>query len=223
MLVLALDSSLAACSAALLDPDRGSLLASDRAPMERGHAERLPVMVRDVVREAGARMADIGRIAVTTGPGSFTGVRIGLALARGLALALPAPIVGLTTLQALRCNLGTVDAPVAAAIDAHRGEIYLALFGPRGEPLLASLAARLDEAPHLVPDGALVVGTGATPLIEAAAARGKALRNAVAGELPDAASFVRLAAKLAPDAAVPQPLYLRAPDARPPAPVFPPR
>src|SRR5687768_8857980 len=106
MLVLAFDTTLGACSAAIFDAGAGRLLAHAYEPLERGHAERLVGMVRDVLFRSGVEISAIDRIAVTVGPGTFTGVRIGLALARGLKLALGTPVCGLTSLEAIRLNVG---------------------------------------------------------------------------------------------------------------------
>lgn len=218
MLILALDCSLSAVSAALYDTDARRLLARRFAAMARGHAEALAPMVEAVMREAGVAMADIGRIAVTTGPGSFTGLRIGLAMARGLALALDIPLVALGTLKALSLNVASgTGRPVAAAIDAERGEVYLAVFDADGRERVHPQAARLQDAPELLPDGALLVGTGAGPLAEAARALGRTVTRADAPDLPNAAAFAAYAATLKPLAAAPEPLYLRAPYATAPA------
>ncbi len=99
MMILGLDTALSACSAAVVDSATGQCPARRLEKMDVGHAEALPGMVREVVQSAGLGFAGIDRIAVTTGPGTFTGVRIGLAFARGLGLALGWPVVGVSTLQ----------------------------------------------------------------------------------------------------------------------------
>ena len=100
MRVLAIDTALAACSAAVLDTDDGGIVASQSLPMTRGHAEALmPLLVR-LMQDAGMAFRDIDRVVVTTGPGSFTGLRVGIAAARGIALAAGKPAVGLSTLAA---------------------------------------------------------------------------------------------------------------------------
>jgi tRNA threonylcarbamoyladenosine biosynthesis protein TsaB len=215
MIVLAFDTALAACSAALYDSACGEVLASRRRLLPHGHAEVLPGMIADVAREAGVPLAAVERIAVTRGPGTFTGVRIGLATARGLALALARPAVALSTLEALACNFASPPdaAPVTAVIDARRGEVYLGLFDGGGAALDDPALLTVGEAARRVPAGAWLLGSGA-PLLLAA---GCPARPAPAGEWPDAASFVARAAALAPGAP-PDPLYLRAADAKPQAP-----
>src|SRR5688500_10065550 len=126
MLVLAIDTALAACSAAVLDTARG-IVASASEPMVRGQAEVLMPMVARVMREAGVDFEALDRVAVTVGPGSFTGLRVGIAAARGIALAAGKPAVGLSTLAAFAAPHIAADhtAPVVAAIDARHAQVYL--------------------------------------------------------------------------------------------------
>jgi len=212
MIVLAFDTALAACSAAVYDSRQDRVLSARHALMAQGHAEALPGMIAGVMGEAGFAMSAIDRIAVTRGPGTFTGVRIGLATARGLALALERPAVGIGTLEALAAAVAAGgDRPVVSIIDARRGEVYMQSFAadgtPRDEPRLASI----EDAAGQIPENACLVGTGAgLPAIAASGAR-----PAEAPALPEAARFVRRAATMPPDAALLEPLYLRAPDAKP--------
>src|SRR5262252_9931815 len=120
MLVLAIDTALEACSAAVLDSDRGDIIASETMAMARGHAEALMPLIARVMDLADVEFAALDRIAVTTGPGSFTGLRVGISAARGLALAASKPAVGLTTLSAYAAAIVSQnrEAPVISAIDA---------------------------------------------------------------------------------------------------------
>ena len=102
MLILCIDTSLAACSACVYDSTQNKILAEERELMERGHAEALPPMVARVMAAAGIQYRDLNRIAVTTGPGTFTGIRIGLSFARALGLSLNIKVVGVDTPTALR-------------------------------------------------------------------------------------------------------------------------
>jgi tRNA threonylcarbamoyl adenosine modification protein YeaZ len=214
MIVLAFDTALAACSVALYDAGRDELLAVRHQPVVRGHAELLPGMIQSVMAERDLAMAALDRIAVTRGPGTFTGVRIALATARGLAFALRRPAVGITTLEALAAAVASHDdTPVASVIDARRGEVYLQMFAADGGALDEARLVTVDTAVHEIPDRAVVVGTGAGVL----AAAGCRALAACAPSLPDAAAFVRRAVRLDPQAAPPEPLYLRAPDAKPQA------
>ena len=211
MIVLALDTCLAACSAAIVDG--GRVLASLCEPMTRGHQERLAPMARDLAAGAGVAFKDLDRIAVTVGPGSFTGLRVGLAFAKGLALALDRPCVGIGTLEALAAS-APARGYVAAVIDAGRGQIYLQIFeggaavtAPDILPL-ETAAARLAE---LQGGGQIsLVGPGAALLGGVIAG---ARQADLAAPLPEAIARLALAAPLAP----PRPLYLRAPDAKPKA------
>ena len=213
MRVLAFDTALAACSAALFDGDRP--LAQQEAAMPRGQAERLMPMIEAVRDAAGVALAEVDLICVTVGPGTFTGVRIGIAAARGLALATGASVLGLTTCEAIAANVASFGAaPILVAMDARRDEVYAQAFGPGpaalGPPVLRSRDDIADIAP---PAGGLIVGSAARqvlPLLPAA-------RLADASMLPSAARFGRFAAGRFADArpgAELAPLYLRAPDAR---------
>src|SRR5579859_121427 len=126
MIVLALDTCLPACSVALARD--GEILGWLSEPTARGHQERLAPMARDLMAAARLEFAALDRIGVTVGPGSFTGLRVGLAFAKGLAFALQRPCVGVGTLEALAASIGG-DAPRVAVIDAGRGRVYLQLFG----------------------------------------------------------------------------------------------
>jgi tRNA threonylcarbamoyl adenosine modification protein YeaZ len=216
MRILAFDTTLGACSAAVFDTGAGRLLAHSYELLERGHAEALVGMVRDVLERGGVKLSHIDRIAVTVGPGTFTGVRIGLSLARGLKLALGTPVCGLTSLEAIRLNVrdNPDGRPIATLIDARRGEFYIAVWTAEGAPIMAPCAVRHQEAADLVPPGSLVVGTGADRLIELAG--GRDLRRA-RPDLPDAARIAETAGGLTPGDEPPQPVYLRPPGAQLPA------
>src|SRR6266567_3534914 len=127
-MILAVDTALGACSAALVA--EGETLAHEHLLMARGHAEALAPMVDGLMRGARVSFGGLDRIAVTTGPGTFTGQRVGLAFARALGLALKRPVIGVTTLDAMAAEAlaREASAPWAiAAADAKRGEIYLGL------------------------------------------------------------------------------------------------
>ena len=100
MLILAIDTALDACTAGILDTEAGKLVAQESEAMKRGHAEALMPLIARVMKASGIAFAGLDRIAVTTGPGSFTGLRVGLSAARGIALAADKPVVGVTTLTA---------------------------------------------------------------------------------------------------------------------------
>src|ERR1700728_3269122 len=113
MLILAIDTALDACAACVLDADAARLIAQESQTMKRGHAEALMPLIGRVMKEAGIAFAALDRIAVTTGPGSFTGLRVGLSAARGIALAANKPVVGLTTLAAYAAPIVSRNGPPA--------------------------------------------------------------------------------------------------------------
>lgn len=212
MLVLGLDSSLAACSVAIARD--GAVLASCSEPLERGHAERLPLMARDMLAAAGVAVGALDRVGVVIGPGAFAGVRVGLAFARGLALGTKLQVVGVGSLRALAAMLPAAGLR-AAAIDARRGEVYCALYDAALEEIEAPFAATPEAARERLFQRALgrdmaIGGDGAGLL---------APFPAFVQRLPVAAidpAVVAALAAIAPaPSAPPAPLYLRPPDARP--------
>jgi tRNA threonylcarbamoyladenosine biosynthesis protein TsaB len=209
MIVLGLDTCLNACSVAVLDGER--VLAHAHEVMARGHQERLAPMAQRVMGEAGVGFPQLQRIAVTVGPGSFTGLRVGLAFAKGLASALSLPAVGVGTLEALAME---GEGLVFAAIDARRDQLYLQAF-EAGRPLMApdvlplgTAAARLAELAMGRP--LTLVGSGA-PLLAGAAPGARV----ILAQGADARRVAQIAAARPPGPL--RPLYLRAPDARLPA------
>ena len=212
MRVLAFDTTQAACSVAVYDSDAGDCVSHRLEKMQRGHAEALPGMIGNVMDRAGLDYAAIDRLAVTTGPGTFTGVRIGLAAARGAALALDIPVCGIGSLEAVAAAIeAPADTPVLAAFDARRGEVYAQLF----EDDKAKTAPRLvsvDEAAGLAGrKRAIVAGTAASMLAQ----RAGNLTPASACPLPDARTVARLAAGRTDTGKTAEPVYLRKADAKP--------
>ena len=134
MRVLAIDTALEACSVAVLDTERSDVRAHESLPMQRGHAEALMPLIARVLDRAQLDFAALDRVAVTTGPGSFTGLRVGIAAARGIALAAGKPAIGLSTLAAFAAPFIAADdtLPVVVAIDARHDHVYLQVFGPGG-------------------------------------------------------------------------------------------
>src|SRR5438477_683494 len=148
MRVLAIDTALDSYSAALLDSDLQVIMASETLTMQRGHAEALMPLIARVMDSAAIEFKELDRIAVTTGPRSFTGLRVRISAARGLALAADKPVIGLTTLAAFAApHIAEDDTlPVVAAIDARHDHVYLQIFGARGRTLVAPRVASLREA-----------------------------------------------------------------------------
>jgi tRNA threonylcarbamoyladenosine biosynthesis protein TsaB len=211
MRILAIDTALGACAAGVLDtPDR--ILAEESVAMARGHAEALMPLVARVMDKAGVSFAEIDRIAVTVGPGSFTGLRVGIAAARGIALASGKPAVGVSTLAALAApHLGESRA-VVAAIDARHGQVYLQVFGPGGRTLLAPRLLPIGDAIRAANGPGVVVGSAAG-MLEWPQGTPPA-RLEIRGA-PEIAWVARLGAAADTAHAPPKPLYLRRPDARP--------
>ena len=218
MLILALDTALDACAAAVLDTRAGKLIAVESQSMKRGHAEALMPLIARVMKESGLPFAALDRIAVTTGPGSFTGLRVGLSAARGIGLAAGKPVVGLTTLSAYAAPVVSEsgDNPVISAIDARHDQIYFqvvsrdgsSLVQPQVAPIAEAFEAAQFGAPHLVGNAAGILAERWPPdapppfKVEALAA-------------PDITWVAWLGAAVDPAAAPPKPFYLRAPDAKP--------
>jgi tRNA threonylcarbamoyladenosine biosynthesis protein TsaB len=207
MLVLALDTCLAACSAAAARD--GEVIAARSEPMARGHQERLGSMVRDVMATAGVDFAALDRIGVTIGPGSFTGLRVGLAFAKGLALALDRPCVGVGVLEALAAGVAS-GGPIAAVVDAGRGRVYLQCFEGRASisgPDILDIEVAIARLAEVFPLGEVTLTGPGAPLL-APASRGARVAERAAPD-PGCIAALASAAPLAP----PRPLYLRPPDA----------
>lgn len=215
MRLLVIDTALGACTAAVFEDGRP--MAAHFEPMTKGHQERLGGLVRDVMAEAGGGFDSLDRIGVTVGPGSFTGLRVGLAFAQGLGAALDRPVIGLSALDALAASLDDASGPVAALIDARRGQVYARLFA-NGAPMGPDEALSLEEAARRIAEiGADVglVGNGAAVLAEAFPDLKFARRDDRVAPSPEA--LARLATAADPATHPPRPLYLRAPDATPPS------
>ena len=218
MRVLAIDTALAACSAAVLDTERGAVIARETIPMQRGHAEALMPLIARVREHAGLEFAWIDRIAVTNGPGSFTGMRVGIAAARGIGLATSKPVVGLSTLAAYAAPFIAANdkLPVVVAIDARHDHVYLQVFGPGGRTLVTPRVVSVAEALRLSIGGKpRLVGTAANILAAAWPANEDAPSAVEQCAAPDIDWVARLGAAAIESASPPKPLYLRAPDAQP--------
>jgi tRNA threonylcarbamoyladenosine biosynthesis protein TsaB len=213
--VLGLDSAGNACSAAVLR--QGRIVARRFAPMVRGQAEALMPMIAATLAEAEICAGALDLIAVTIGPGAFTGLRIGLAAARGLALATGVPLLGITSFAAVAAAVTATERQgrsLVVALDSKRSELYLQGFAADGMPLGPGALVSPAAWGGWIPDGeVLLAGDGAPRLAAALAERAPALARMPG--LVDAADVAWLAAKawhpgLRPP--VPRPLYLRVPD-----------
>ncbi len=220
MLILAIDTALDACAAAVLDTEAGKAIAVESQLMKRGHAEALMPLIGRVMGGAGTGFADLERIAVTTGPGSFTGLRVGLSAARGIALAADKPVVGVTTLGAYAAPAVSRNDrhPIVCAIDARHDHVYLQVVSGDGSALVPPQVASITDAlsawrfgaPHLV-------GNAAKMLADRWPTHAVAPFRVDTLPAPEIAWVGWLGAAADPTTAPARPLYLRAPDAKPPA------
>lgn len=226
MRILGFDTATSACSAAVWED--GRIVARRFEPMSRGQSERLIPMVREVLSEAGADFPDLDLLAVTTGPGAFTGLRIGLAAARGMALAGDLACFGVTTLYAVAAGVSETErqkANMLVVLDSKRAEVYAQAFRSDLRPLSKAQALMPADLAALTANGegdadrVLVAGDGAGQVIQALKDKGIEAVLSTAPGVPDAATVAAIAAeRWSPDqpAEPLQPLYLRPPDAKAP-------
>jgi tRNA threonylcarbamoyladenosine biosynthesis protein TsaB len=218
MLILAIDTALDACAAAVLDTDASKIVAQESQPMKRGHAEALMPLIARVMKASGVGFAALDRIAVTTGPGSFTGLRVGLSAARGIALAAGKPVVGLTTLAAYAAPVvaDNGEHPIISAIDARHDHVYFQVVSGDGSSLIRPLVAPIAEALAAAKFGAPhLVGNAAKILAERWPSDAPPPFKVDAQPAPDIIWVAWLGAAVNPDTAPAKPYYLRAPDAKP--------
>jgi tRNA threonylcarbamoyladenosine biosynthesis protein TsaB len=215
MRILALDSAVARCSATIVDD--GAVVAGYQRDLERGHATVLPAMVRDCLREAGLHAADCDLIAVTVGPGSFTGIRGGLALAQGIAVAAGRPVIGVTVGEALADSLPQLGGRILwCATTSRRGRIFL----EAGDQIL-SLA--VSELPR--PDGLVAVAGGAAADVASRLAAMGVNVMLTDARLPSGRHIAEVAGRRFAGAIRPlaaEPLYVDPPEAKLPGRMAPP-
>ena len=219
MLILAIDTALDACAAAVLDTDAGQLIAQESLAMKRGHAEALMPLIARVMKASGVAFTSLDRIAVTTGPGSFTGLRVGLSAARGIALAADKPVVGITTLTAYAAPFVGDDSahPILSAIDARHDHVYFQVVSGDGGALVKARVAPISEAIEAARLGAPhLVGNAAKILADRWPSDAPAPSRVDAQPAPDIDWVAWVGAAVDPKTAPARPYYLRAPDAKPP-------
>ncbi|TBW36413.1 tRNA (adenosine(37)-N6)-threonylcarbamoyltransferase complex dimerization subunit type 1 TsaB [Siculibacillus lacustris] len=217
MILLAVDTALAACSAAVAHRDGEGVSVTARGEViGRGHAERLMAVIAAATEAAGVTLAEVEAFAVTVGPGSFTGLRVGVAAVRGFALATGRPALAIGTLEALAAEaaLARPGRSILAVLDARKDEVYVQSFDAAGAPLDApAVATRTAAAARAVALDAVLIGSGALPIVALEP------RLEIAGPQDFAAieTIAHLAfARFDAGAFVsPRPLYLRPPDAKP--------
>lgn len=203
MIVLAIDTAGIDCSAAVFDSSAGRLRSAVSEEIGKGHAERLMAVIDQALDEAGIDLKAVGKIAVVIGPGSFTGIRVGVAAARGLALSLGIECVGVSTLETLAAFHQAVSGsgkPVLVAMDAKREEIYAQAFSADGAPLNEPAALSAEDLDNLAASlSAEVTGSWVSKT----------------GDRFDIGTVARIGALKDAAGTRPKPLYLRGPDAKP--------
>ena len=218
MRVLAIDTALGQCAACVLDTNEADPVAIETMAMERGHAEALLPLIERVMARAEGSFASLDRVAVVIGPGSFTGLRVGIAAARAIALAAEIPAVGVTSLSAMMAPL--IEAGPArltvAAIDARGGRVYAQAIAPSGRLVIEPSVLTVREVVRSLGSGSVtLVGSGAPAVAQEALQVGIEARLHPVPPYPDPVWVARLGAASDPDEALARPLYLAAPDARP--------
>jgi tRNA threonylcarbamoyladenosine biosynthesis protein TsaB len=215
--ILAIDTALDACAACIATDASDDLLAEESMPLARGHAEALLPLIERVMARVDDGFSSLSRVAVTVGPGSYTGLRVGLSAARAVGLAAGIPVVGVTTLSALLAPQLALDgeALIVAAIDARHGAIYLQAMSVAEGVVIPPRHLSIAEAVALLGHRrTIITGTGAAALASAAEAAGLPVEIAATGA-PQIAWVASLGLVADPAQALPRPLYLRGPDARP--------
>jgi tRNA threonylcarbamoyladenosine biosynthesis protein TsaB len=217
MRVLAIDTALGACAAAVLDSSVGAMLASESVLMARGHAEAIMPMIARVMDKAQCEFSHLNRVAVTVGPGSFTGLRVGISAARGIALAANRPAIGLSTLSALAAPhvAARTGDTIIAAIDGRNEQVYFQVFAPNGTTIVTPRLDRVRAAVRAVPVGPTIITGSAAALVAAHWPSGSPAPHVEEHAAPDIGWVARLGAAAQDEGTAPKPLYLRRPDARP--------
>lgn len=216
MIVLAIDTASSLCAACVHDSGAGRELGRAVLDLGKGHAEHLMSVVQDALNDAGLEFSALDRIVVSVGPGSFTGVRVGVATARGFAVALKIPAVGVTTLEAIaqETRESLAGQRIMVALDGGRGEINLSVYDPDGAETIAPRATTLELAASLAREHRPVLAGSAAAMV-AQEAGGDFTLGPVAATA-DVATYARLGAQKAAGTR-PKPLYLREADAKPQA------
>ena len=214
-----MDTSTVGCSAALWRD--GGIVAGRWAEMARGQSEALVPMVQDVMIEAKHPYEDLDAVAVTVGPGAFTGLRIGLAAARGMALALSVPCLGITTLETIAHGVDKAARSgrnILTVLDTKREDIYVQAFDQGLDPIGPAAAVALEAVREFIPMGAVVIAGDVVDRVASVLEKDISDITIAPGlGIPDAAVVAEIAAArwhLGQDAPLPEPLYLRPPDAK---------
>jgi tRNA threonylcarbamoyladenosine biosynthesis protein TsaB len=220
MRILAIDTSCAAASVAVVEGGRGGPLAVMSTPMAHGHADALPLMVEEAMRGVEGGFSSLARIAVATGPGSFTGIRVGLAMARAMGMALAIPVVGVSTLAAFAAPLLSEPRAgiIAVTIDARHGSVYFQLFEASGRPLGPPRCDTLRECVRAIGAGPAWFAGDAAALVASEAQRaGLPYDLDGARPAPDIVALAQMGLAVEPSKNHARPVYVKPPDARPSA------
>ena len=209
-MLLALETSDRLCAACLVDPSTGSALSSNTLDLGRGHAEKMMDLIAEVLARAGKDYAALTGLAVCVGPGSFTGIRVALATATGLSVALGIPVAGVTALQALAWQAlpKAGGKPILSVIDAHRGDVYVQSFSDDALPADQARQVSIEAAAKIASAADLFVCGSGAPLL--AGNQPAVTQDA----LPNVDAVAHAALNPAMSVAA-KPLYLRKPDAKP--------
>jgi len=218
MRILAIDTALGACSACVLDSSDPAPLAIEQTAMERGHAEALMPMIERVMAKVEGGFSSLDRVAVTIGPGSYTGLRVGISAARAIALAAGIPAIGISTLAASAAPFigregGRV---VAAAVDAKHGQVWFQAMNAQGKQLVSVRQVNHRDAARAIGAGPVsLVGSAALAVANEAWAIGLDALVVDDAKAPDVTWVARLGMIADPESAPPRPLYLKAPETTP--------
>jgi tRNA threonylcarbamoyl adenosine modification protein YeaZ len=216
--VLAIDTALGACSACIWQTSDAEPLAAETLFMERGHAEALLPLIERVASKVEGGFESLDRVAVTVGPGSYTGLRVGISAARGIGLAAGIPVVGVATLSAFIAPLMAKERRglFTAAVDAKHGHIYIQAIAAGGRTIIPPSLMGYRDAIRILGSGPLLIsGSAASMLAAEARAQGVEAHVTDMPQAPDISWVARLGALADPNQALPKPLYLRDPDAKP--------
>ena len=215
MITLAIDTTAHLCAACIYDSNNDRVLGLVVDDIGRGHAEHLFPIIGRAMDMAGLTYQDIERLGVCVGPGSFTGLRVGVSAMRGLSLALSLPLVGITVFEAL-AETASKHEPLLVVLDALRGEIYTQLFDKQGHSAGPPAALNVEAALALAVDShASLTGSGASILVDLSTDSNDTLAVQGNAAAADVTAIARLSTRREPGDSPPRPLYLRSPDAKP--------
>lgn len=218
MRILAIDTALGACSACVLEAGATQPIAVEQVAMERGHAEALMPMIERVMGKVEGGFSSLDRVAVTIGPGSYTGLRVGISAARAIAFAAGIPAVGVSTLAATAAPLvgregGRV---IAAALDAKHGQVWFQALNAQGKQLVSIRQVNHRDAARSIGAGPVsLVGSAALAVANEAWAIGLDAVVVDDTKAPDVIWVARLGMIADPQNAPPRPLYLKEPETTP--------